>query len=255
MSKIQGLKKNVVKATIEGMDFVRVTNLNPNSELINVVMYLKVNGKYRVVLPNELPHQIVNKLSIDSTYSKMDETEILEFLNSLKDIKEEIEKQNEFAHLEYLSIDNAIDINYIVTKEKNNNYFALFSLIVNEFGVIKANVPVTPVELPYVIMNIIDENAEFKSKTFLVHENFFAHVYKEGDKFLTSIFEFKPATKEEENPLVQVRGFFTIVEMDSKYTVVFDTENSLFADITEKSFETVLNDFLEVLDLQKVKQA
>lgn len=254
MSKIQGLKKNVVKATIEGMDFVRVTNLNPNSELINVVMYIKVNGKYKVVLPNELPHQIVNKLSIDSTYTKMTEEEILEFLDSLKEIKEKITAQNEFAQLQYLSVGNVIDINYLLTKETNANYYALFSLIVNEFGVIKDNLPVTPIELPYVIMDILNEDGNFKSKTFLVHQNFFAHVYKDEDKYLTAIFEFKPSDKEEENPSVQVRGLFTIVEIDGKYTVVFDTENKLFADINEDKFTKVLDSFLQVLGLQKIDE-
>lgn len=255
MSIIQGLKKNVVKATVDGMEFVRVTNLSANDELINVIMYTKVNNKYKVVLPNELPYQVVNKLAIDNTYSKMNEEEIIAFLDALKDVKDNIKSNNEFLPLEYLAVDNVVDVNYILTKEAGINYYAISSLRVNEFGIIQGNTSVTPLELPYVLINIIDENKDFENKTFLVHQNTFAHVYKENNKYLTAIFEFKPNEKEEdEHPSVQLRGMFSLINIEGKYTVVFDAESKLFVEVTNEKFQKVLDGLLINIGLEKVTE-
>lgn len=253
MSIVQGLKKNVVKATVDGMDFVRVTNISANDELINVIMYTKVNGKYKVILPNELPHQVVNKLAIDNTYSQMNEEEIIAFLDALSGIKDDIKSNNEFLPLEYLAVDNVVDVNYILTKEAGIEYYAISSLKVNEFGIIQENTSVTPLELPYVLINIIDEKKDFDHKTFLVHQNTFAHVYRENNKYLTVIFEYKPNEEgKEEYPSVKAQGMFSLINIDGKYTVVFDTENELFVGLTDEKFQKVLDGFLANIGLEKV---
>lgn len=254
MSKVKGLKKNVVKATVDGMEFVRVTNLDANGELINVIMYLNVNGRYKVVLPNELPHQVVNKLAIDNSYEKMNEEEIIAFLEKLKDVKENIKSQNDFLPLDYLAVDTVVDVNYIVTKEANSTYYAINSARVNEFGVIQDNTSVTPLELPYVLINIIEEDCEFENKTFLVHQNIFVHVYREEDKYFAVLYEFKPVEEKELHPSVQVRGMFTLVKTDEQYTVVFDSENELFIELNDEKFQTILDGFLINIGLEKVTE-
>ena len=253
MSIVQGLKKNVVKATVDGMEFVRVTNLSANDEIINVIMYTKVNGKYKVILPNELPHQVVNKLAIDNTYAKMNEEEIIAFLDVLNNVKDDIKSNNEFLPLEYLAVDNVIDVNYILTKESGIDYYAISSLKVNEFGIIQENTSVTPLELPYVLINIIDEHKAFENKTFLIYQNTFAHVYKENNKYLTVIFEYKSnEDNEAEYPSVQAKGMFSLINIDGKYTVVFDSENELFVGLTNEKFQKVLDGFLVSIGLEKV---
>lgn len=254
MSKVQGLKKNVVKATIEGMEFVRVTNLDANGELINVIMYTKVNDRYKVVLPSELPHQVVNKLAIDNSYAKMTEEEIIAFLDALKSIKEDIKTQNDFLPLDYLVIDTVVDVNYILTKEGNSKYYALNSAKVNEFGIIQHNTSVTPLELPYVLIDIIDNGDDFKFNTFLVHQNVFAHVYREEDKHFVVLYEFKPAEENAPNPSVQVKGMFTLVKTNNEYSIVFDTESSLFVELNQEKFQLILDGFLDNIGLEKIAE-
>lgn len=252
MSKFKGLKKNIVKSTIDNMEFVRVTNLNEQNELINVNIYTKINDKYKSVLPNQLPYQLVNKLHLENTYTKMTQEEIISFLNKLDNVKEEIKAQNQFNSFEYLEIDTAVDVNYIVTKTEGVNFYNLGAFKVNEFGIIEQETFVQPLELPYVMVNIIDSNKDFEHKTFLICTNHFAHVYRLGNKYLTLIFEFKPSVnKEEDKSSVQLRGMFTIVNMDDSYHVVMDEQNKLFVELNEEEFLPVFEVFLNNIGLER----
>ena len=49
MTKDKGLIKSYAKTTVDNMDFVRVTNLAEDGELINITMYLSCFGKYKKV--------------------------------------------------------------------------------------------------------------------------------------------------------------------------------------------------------------
>lgn len=249
-NKIQGLKKNVVKAVIDDMEFIRVTNLDSNGDIINVIMYMKTNDKYKVVTPNEIPQRIVNKLAIDNTYVRMEEIEIINFLNVLKEIKKLISSQNDFIPLEYLVVDSVIDVNYIVTKSNEEKFYALNSVKVNEFGVIKESSSVSPSELPYVLIDLIEKDKNFNNKTYLVYQNIFAHICREDNKYLILIYEFKEATEEVNQEMVTVKRSFTLIENEGKFILVTDMENELFLEMNDEKFKSISKDFLDNIGLE-----
>lgn len=248
---IQGFKKNIVKATIDKNDFIRVTNLDENNSLINVVIYVKKNDKYKVVKPMDIPYSIVNKLSIDNTYKIMNDKEIDEFLNSIKGTNKLIKEQNKFIPLEYLLINTVVDVNYMLAKEANLDYFTLNSLLVDEEGVIQYQDIITPTELPYILIDIIEKEKDFNYKTFLISQNIFAHVYKDRDKYLTILYEYKDSQVENEPSIVEDLGKFILVKSKDNYTIVFDVGHELFSNINKEKLEEISNEFLKTIKLSK----
>lgn len=252
--KRKGISKKIMKAHLMNSKFIRVTNVNQLNETINISLYKELIGDdnnidYVKVFPDELPMNIVNKLTIDSTYEKVNQEEAEEFLNKLKSQQMLIEDNNTFNAQEYLKVDTICDCSYILAKEKENKFYALSTLRTNEYGVIKGQSIASPVELPYILMNILEKN-NFDSVTILILQDHFVRIVKEKNKYLCIIYQF---SDNEGKPLVKTLDLFTIVETENEFALITEKESELFVKIDEVSMRRYSKDFLETIGLDMVE--
>lgn len=251
--KNKGTSKNIVRAKIEDYVFVRVTNIDSLNETININIYMQLNGtdgsaKYKLVAPQELPVSIVNKLTLDNSYEKMSEIEIVGFLNTLKKLQGQVYESNKFEEAEFLEINSVCDVTYLFAKGEKEKFYALNRLIINEFSVAHTLDVVSPYELPYVVMDIVDR---FKLKEFtaIVMINHFVRVVKRDDKYICIVYQFVPDETGASKNSVKVLDIYTIAETDKDFVLIKDEESDLFYPMNEEILKDITSDFLDTIGL------
>lgn len=250
-----GLLRTVVEKTIDGQDFIRISNQNENGEIINTHIYQTIKADdgnlYKEVFPQNLPYDITNKLSLINSYKPVDEIKSVKITKSLELLKDKILSSNKFEPYEFIDIDTVCDIFYILAKAPNVNFYSISSLIPNEFGVINGIIPVLSNELPYAIMDML-EKEDFKARTLLVYNNIFARIVKRDNKYCVLIYQL---TQDKDIPdsTMKLNNIYTIVKEDSNYILVFDKENKYFEKLSQGDIELLTKDFIQDIGLAITK--
>ena len=144
MNKIEGLVRNIIKATIDGIEYIKITNIlkgeliNPEGQIIiNTTVYRKDADGYESVSPLEVSVEHRNKLSYAKSYTKMDDEEIKSFLEALNHQTKLVPKANNFISYDELIVGNICDINYALTKEKDSKRYSLCGMAIKSNGIMK----------------------------------------------------------------------------------------------------------------------
>lgn len=240
------LEKNITKSTIDGNEFIRVANFDTNNDIINMYLYLKVNNRYKKVAPTELPYSLMNKLNIDSNFTKMNEDEIKEFLNILEESNKLIPECNTFIPLEFLDLGYTLDINYSLTKEAKSPFYALNSFRLNEFLIMTDTSTIPFVELPYVLVDILGKHKNLSNSIILLENNLFVKLYKDNEKIFCCIFYL------EEN-MIRSLGNFKIINENDKFEIVTNLEDKLFKDELDEKIDTIVDEALNQLGLTRIE--
>jgi len=228
MTKDKGLIKTYSKAKIDDMEFIRVSNLTDNGEIINIAMYLKVAEKYKKIFPQELPYEVINKLGLEKNYTKMSEDEVKNFSVIIEKMVDDIVGKNPVIPFHEMEFGLILDIPYFVSHSKDVNLKYVNCLKINEFSVIEYIGGCSPVELPYLLMTFIEQDEDFKSETYLIADQIFVHVEKVKDSYLAMIYELTIEDEALQKAKLTVINSFTIIEKEGKFILIND-ENSEFA--------------------------
>lgn len=247
----KGIIKTLLKCEISGTKFLRATNVNELNENINISLYIEIIGdnneiSYKKVYPNELPVNTVSKLSSMNNYESVTKEEADNFFKIIKEINKKVKDVNEFNDFEYLTIDGCSDITYILCKEEKQDFYNLGSLFLDEKGKVIEQSIIQSMELPYVLMDILDKN-DFKSITILLFENHFVRVVKEDDKYIILIYQYVP---DEYNPLINLIDAYTIVQGKEEFYLIRDSKSDLAIKLDENNMQKYTFDFLRTIELE-----
>lgn len=256
MKKIRdiGISKNIRKTIIDDELFVRVVNTNSLDEIINTIIYKKVQmgdkNVFKEVLPYDIPYYLVNKINT-AKYESMEEYELKEFLSLIDSQVQEILNVNQFEPADYLKVGNVCNVNYYLVKDNKFGYYCINSLIINEYGKIVGESSVPPSVIPYILMKFIEENEKINRFNILVAPDTFVCVFKDNNKYLVKAYILTQSKNLQELNLSE-QVLCTLVMEDEQFLIVRDFENDLFLktdDLTNKRF---LNYFLKNVGIELV---
>lgn len=250
MTKDKGLITTYSKAKIEGMEFVRVSNLTDNGELVNITMYLKVAEKYKKVFPQELPYEVVNKLGLEKNYTTMSENEGKQFSSIIESMVDDIVGKNPVIPFHEMELGLILDIPYLVSQSKDINLKYVNFLKINEFSVIEYMGGFPPVELPYLLMTFIERDENFKSETYLVDNNIFVHVEKFKDSYLAMIYELAVEDERLQKAKLTVISSFTLIEKEDKFIFINDESSEFAVKLNDEEFAQFTERFTKNLKLE-----
>lgn len=236
MTKDKGLIKSYSKATVDNMNFVRVSNLTEDGELINITMYLETVGKYKKVYPEALPYDVVNKLSLEKNYKEMSEEEVQKFSKTIEQMVGLISEKNVFRPFQEMEIGLMLDIPYVATRLPDVNLRYINGMMINEFSIIEHFTGFPPQELPYLLMKFIEDNKKFQSETYLVDDNIFVHLEKVKDDYLAIIYELIIEDEKTQKAKLRVINSFTIVDKEGKFILITDDTSELAIKLTDEEF-------------------
>lgn len=265
MNNVEGFNKNIIKAKIEGTTYIKVSNLlngelygSKGQVIINTILYRKDENGYESVTPLEIPIEHMNQLSFKKSYKLMSEDEIKEFLNEINNSLEKIKNNNKFiTSYDEVIIGNSADVYYVLNKQKDLEYYSLSGIKVNSLGEIKEQYTINPNELPYVIIDILNNNPEINNRTFIIAVNTFVHIHKENDKLIlmigfidnNEIFASGEVGKEQTNSLLlKINGIYTLAINDNRYTFLNEKESEVLLNINEETKLNILNEFKENIE-------
>lgn len=262
MDKIEGLVRNIIKATIDGVEYVKITNLlrgeliSPEGQIIiNTTVYRKDNDGYEAVSPLEVSLEHRNKLSYAKTYVKMSDDEIKDFLNIIENQVYKAIEVNNFINCEEFKVGNVCDINYALTREKGAKRYSLCVMNIKSTGELKKQEVLTPNELPYVLIDIISKEPTLDNMTIVIAQNNFAHIHKEDNKIVVMIAMLDDSNAEcgEDGRVtlaLKCAGVYTIVENEGKYTFITDKESEVLYGFNNIKKYSILKELKENLDLE-----
>ena len=254
----KGISKNIVKTNLINTNFIRVVNKNSLNEVINTNIYKEIkltddSLSYVQVLPEELPLNVVNSLSIGNSYEKMNENELQYFLRNSSISEEEVLKENSFTEFEFFKIDRCCNIDYLLTKQQED-FYQLQGVFLSEYGKIKALRQISPMELPYIIMDIIDKQG-LEEFTALIAENIFFKLVKEDDKYLVVIYTVKDENKSNKKGesllTIQTLTLYTIVIKDNEFILVNDVNDKLFFETNDIKIKKITDEFVKTIGLKE----
>lgn len=257
---IEGFTKNAIKAIIDDTLYIKVSNilggdLLQGKTIINTVLYRKDENGYEAVTPLDVPIEHRNKLSYSKTYSLMNEDEIKEFLSAIKDSILKIKNNNKLIEYDELIIGNACDIYYAMTR--TGNYRSLSGIKVNSNGEIKEQIVISPNELPYIVIDILNNYPELKNITMVVTTNVFVHVHKsekgviiytgyisENENFSTG----KVGEEQVNQAVIKINGSYTLALNENNYTFINDKESEVLLSFTEEEKSLILDELKENIE-------
>lgn len=246
------INQKISKAVLDNKEFVRVSNLDDNGEIINISVYLKEDNKYIKILPQNINYDIANKLSLATTYEEMNNEEIEQFKKDLYNNKLDMnfaykQIKNIVKKVDNIIIDNAENIHYLLFKDSNINCPYLFSYTANKNGFINDLLPLTDKELPYVLSSIISKKHYLanSSKTFLINNNKFVNLNKEDDKYLIMVFELNIGEKDQLS--LSIINLITLIEKDNNHIAIFDEEHELFFNLEETKISKIIEDIINYI--------
>ena len=249
-----GINTNYYKTIIDGQVFIRVVNTNGNGEIINITMLQQCiignNKKYKTVLQNDLPYDIINRLSMNSSFEKLSEGEIKSIELILDATCNAIMKNNSLSSIGVTEIGMVCSFPYAISETKTSKGVLnpITKLITNEYGKIVATTSIQPIEIAYVIMDML-EKSDFKSRTFLVYNNTFVRILKmDDDKYMVFYYYLN-----EENGIMKFNpNYYCIKQDDDKYIIIYNQESEYFNRLTHEELMKITDDFLETIDLKRI---
>lgn len=265
MNNLEGFNKNIIKAKIQDTNYIKVSNLlngelsnSQRQAIINTTIYRKDENGYEAVTPLEIPVEHMNQLSFKKAYKIMNEDEIKDFLNEIDNSLEKIKNNNKFiTSYDEVIIGHSADIYYVANKQKDIEYYSLSGIKVNSLGEIKEQYAINPNELPYVIIDILNNNPNISNRTFIIAVNTFVHIHKEDNKLILMIgfiddnekFSNGEVNKEQTNSLIlRIRGIYTLAINNNRYTFLNEKESEVLLNIDEEKKLNILNEFKENIE-------
>ena len=265
MNNVEGFNKNLIKAKIQDTTYIKVSNLlngelygSQGQVIINTTLYRKDENGYESVTPLEIPIEHMNELSFKKSYKLMNKDEIKDFLDEINNSLEKIKNNNKFiTSYDEVIIGHSADVYYVVNKQKDLEYYSLSGIKVNSLGEIKEQYTINPNELPYVIIDILNNNPTITNRTFIIAVNTFVHVHKEEDKLILMVgfindnenFSSGEVGKEQINSLIlRIRGIYTLAINNNRYTFLNEKESEVLLNINEETKLNILNEFKENIE-------
>lgn len=247
--------KKIQKAIIDNNTFIRVINLYENDNLINTLIYKKVNEKYELVFAYDLPKHIIENLFKDEIFIDLTNDELNHFKQAMCTILEDTKKNyiNDEKIFKNLFIDTIFDQIYLVSKRYDTDFNLLELLLVNEYGVVKNSIKISDNEIPFICYKVIKNNHFVENKTFLIGNGLFVHFYKENDKYLGLVLTAENIIKVDDNNVkkqvldIDIKYMFTIFDEDNDFRVVYDFNDELFLDINDKKLTKIVKEFKDII--------
>ena len=247
--KFLNVKEEITKYKIGNDTFLKVLSYDEKTSAVNVNIFYKSNDKYSSISQNELPKEVVNFIA-----QKKSEQISIEELNDFETFFNNI-KLNEFN----TKIENTQTIfgkclhtDYILSKNKDQDYYCLQQAITNEFGVLVSTTPIISAIVPYIFADIINLGNKFKKQLFLIDKNIFVQMCEVENMNLGIIYQFEEK-ENEEKASITIIGIFGI-EKDFKGDVdILVTQEDLnkIKNI-QKTLNEQTNLFIKKLSLQKI---
>ena len=151
--KFSTMKEEITKYQIKEDIFIKVLSFDEKTNAVNVNIFYKVNNKYRNISQAELPKDIVNIIA-----SKKSEPMTMDEINDFEKYLDKVtldENNIKISNLQTI-FGKCLHTNYILTKDKNQDYYILQQAITNEFGIMVATTPIISAIIPYVFADVIN---------------------------------------------------------------------------------------------------
>ena len=177
----------------------------------------------------------------------MKEEEVVVFSKTLDEMILMITDKNRFAPFKEMEIGQILGFPYITTRSTDVNLKYVNAMKINEFSIIEQITGFPPQELPYLIMSFIEQSKDFKSETYLVDNNIFAHVEKIGDDYLTLLYELTIEDEVSQKAKLKLINSFTIIDKENKFTLIKDDKSEFAIKLEQLQFEEVNKRFTENL--------
>ena len=247
--KFLNVKEEITKYKIGNDTFLKVLSYDEKTSAVNVNIFYKSNDKYRSISQHELPKEIVNFIA-----QKKSEQISIEELNDFETFFNNI-KLNEFN----TKIENTQTIfgkclhtDYILSKNKDQDYYCLQQAIINEFGVLVSTTPIISAIVPYIFADIIHLGNKFKKQLFLIDKNIFVQMCEVENINLGIIYQFEEK-ENEEKASITIIGIFGI-EKDFKgdIDILVTQEDLNKIKNIKKILDEQTNLFIKKLSLHKI---
>lgn len=248
--KFKNMKEEITKYQIKEDIFIKVISFDEITNAVNVNIFYKINNRYKSVSQAELPKEIVNYIA-----SKKSEKMSKEELQHFEEYFNKINLNNNNTKIENVQtiFGKCLHTNYILTKNKDQDYYILQQAIINEFGILVATTPIISSIIPYIFANIINIGNKFNKQIFLIDKNIFVQMCKVDNKDLGIIYEFKE-DENSEKASITIIGLFGI-EKDFKEEINILTTSEDLNKI--KNIQKILDEqtdiFVKKLSLKKLK--
>lgn len=248
--KFKNMKEEITKYQIKEDTFIKVLSFDEVTSAVNVNIFYKVNNRYKSISQTELPRDIVNYIA-----SKKSEKMLDNELQNFEEYFNKITLNDNNTKIENVQtiFGKCLHTNYILTKNKDQEYYVLQQAIVNEFGVLVSTTPIISSIIPYIFADIINLGNKFKKQIFLIDENIFVQICEVNGINLGIIYQFK---EEESNgkASITVIGLFGIEKNFKDEIDILTTAEDLNK---IKNIKHILDEqtdvFVKKLSLQKLK--
>ena len=173
MTKFKNIKEEISIFHIKEDTFIKVLIYDETTNAVNVDIYYKVNNKYKSITQTELPKEIVTQIATKPS-EKISEDELKEFKAFLD--KTKITEANTKIENVQTIFGKSLYTNYMITKNKDQDYYILQNAIINEFGMLISTTPIISSIIPYIFADIINMGNKFKKQIFLIDKNIFVQM-------------------------------------------------------------------------------
>lgn len=247
--KFLNVNEEITKYQIGNDTFFKVLSYDKTTSAVNVNIFYKSNNRYRSISQSELPKDIVNFIA-----SKKSEPISKEELNDFENFFNNI-KLNEFnTNIENVQtiFGKCLHTDYILTKDKTQDYYCVQQAITNEFGVLVSTTPIISSIVPYIFADIINIGNTFKKQLFLIDKNIFVQMCQVENTNLGIIYQFEEK-ENEEKASITIIGIFGIEKDFKGFSKILVTQEDLNK---IKNIQDILDEqtnlFIKKLSLQKI---
>jgi hypothetical protein len=247
MAKFLSVLEEITKHQKDNDVFIKVLTFDQSNGATNADVFYKVNERYRKVSTSELPENLVSFIAAGKGVA-------LEG-SELKAFEEYTSRTNLLSNTKIDCVQTifgqCLHTDYMITKDKDADYYVLQQAIPNEFGKLVTTTPIISSLIPYIFADVVDKGNKFKDQVFLIDKNLFTKTCEIKNRTLGIIYQFDDENGE--NGKFTVIGLFGIEKDFSGKYKVLTTEKDLkvFKDI-DKVLDEQTSIFVKKLSLQMV---
>lgn len=228
----ENVKEEISIYKIKEDTFIKVLSFDETTSAANVEIFYKSNNKYRSITQNELPKEIVTHIATKKS-EKISEEELKQFESFLE--KNAIQISNLPIQVDKIIPRKILHTDYILTKEKDVDYYMVQRVITNEFGMMMTTTPIISSLIPYVFADIISIGNKFKNNLYLIEQNIFVQMCELRNETLGIIYQFEESDEKNDKASITIIGLF-LIEKNSKgkYIIKTNQENINKSKVTSK---------------------
>lgn len=248
MTKFKNIKEEISIFHIKEDTFIKVLIYDETTNAVNVDIYYKVNNKYKSITQTELPKEIVTHIATKPS-EKISEDELKEFKAFLD--KTKITETNTKIENVQTIFGKSLYTNYMITKNKDQDYYILQNAIINEFGMLISTTPIISSIIPYIFADIINMWNKFKKQIFLIDKNIFVQMCELNGKNLGIIYQFEEDENTQEASITVIGIFGIEKNQNGEYIIQTTPEQLNHIKNLQKILDEQTNIFVKKLSLQR----